>query len=143
MSNHKFNVICDYITARSAAVEEAYQHIITKIIESLRSLENPSMRTHIQIEQTDDFSYQFLSPIVYTKLSSDHQTIHFAKDLELSSYLGMENYIKLNREFFHATMKEHTAIDIEDCLEEYEFWFSEFEDALLHPNAIITNEDLS
>ena len=143
MSNHEFHSVCDYVTARSTAVEQAYQQIITKIIESLRSLENPSMRTHIQIEQTDDFSHQFLSPIAYIKLSSDHQTIHFAKDLELSSYLGMERYIKLNREFFRATMKENTEIDIEDCLDEFQFWFSEFEDALLHPNAIITNEDLS
>lgn len=143
MSNHEFNSVCEYITARSTAVEQAYQQITITIIESLRSLENPSMRTHIQIEKTDDFLHQFLSPIAYIKLSVDHQTIYFAKDLELSSYLGMDGYIKLNREFFRATMKENTEIDIEDCLEEYQFWFSEFEDALLNPNAIITNEDLS
>lgn len=143
MANHKFNSVCDYVTAHSAVVEQAYQQIVARIIECLRSIENPSMRLHIQIEQTDDFSHQFLSPIAYIKISSDYQTIYFAKDLELSSYLGMENYIKLNREFFRATMNENTAINIEDCLEEYQFWFSEFEDALLNPNAIITNEDLS
>lgn len=141
MANHEFDSVCEYITARSTAVEEAYQYIIAKIIESLRSLKNPSMRAHIQFEQNDDFSSQFLSPIAFVKLSADHQTIYFAKDLELSSYLGMENYIKLNREFFRATMKECTEIDIEDCLDEYQFWFSEFEEALLNPNAIITNED--
>ena len=141
MSTEPIDSVCDYITARSTAVETAYQQIISHIKETLRTLENPSMRTHIQLEQTDDFSHQFLSSIAFIKLSSDHQTIHFAKDLELSSYLGMDEYIKLNREIFRATMKQNTAIDIEDCLVEYQFWYSEFEDALLLPNAIITIED--
>jgi len=143
MPTEPISSVCDFITDRSAAVEQAYQQIISQIKKVLKSLENPLMQTHIQIEHTDDFSHQFLSLIAFVKLSSDHQTIHFAIDLELSDYLGMQDYIKLNREIFRATMKEHTAIYIEDCLEEYQFWYSEFEEALAHTNAIITIEDPS
>lgn len=141
MANHESNLVWKDFTARTATIQKAYERIIDQVIKVLRSLENQRVKTHVRIEDTDDFAHQFLSTIMHLKLSSDMQTISFAVDLELKSYLGSTAYTNLIRSVYRATMSEFTDLNIEDCLQEYQYWYSEYETAMENPYARITTED--
>lgn len=130
MSNQHIDSIAYDDERRSHAVTKAYYSILQQITTIVESSEPELMRAYIQLENVDGYKHQFLSPIIHLRLSEDLQTLSFAKDLELKPYIGRKHYHNLYRIIFDATKKENTEIDIEDCLDEVDYYFSDYEDAL-------------
>jgi hypothetical protein len=121
----------------TCAVKKAYFQIIGEVSQLIKSFEISHLETLIVLSNQDSFKEQFLSPFIHIRLSNDLTKISFAIDLELSNFLGAIDYIKLIRVIFQETSREKSSILIEDCLEQVEYFYADFEDALVHENAII------
>jgi hypothetical protein len=118
-------------------VKKAYFQIIGEVAQLIKSFKTIHLESLIILSNQDDFKEQLLSPFIHLRLSNDLTKISFAIDLELSNFLGAVDYIKLIRIIFQKTSDEKSPVPIEDCLEQFEYFYSDFEEALEHESAII------
>jgi hypothetical protein len=137
MSSSIKNSICNDGNEYTCAVKKAYFQIIGEVAQLIKSFKTIHLESLIILSNQDDFKEQLLSPFIHLRLSNDHTKISFAIDLELSNFLEAVDYIKLMRIIFQATSDEKSPVPIEDCLEQFEYFYSDFEEALEHESAII------
>ena len=135
MIDFESNFLCEDMNLRGQEVKKAYHKIIEQILPIVDTAKSEIMRRCIIIENSNGYAHQFLSPLMHLRLTKDLQWIAFAKDLELKPYFGVHEYHNLYRIIFEATKRENTSVNIEDCLDEYEYFYSDFEDALELPDA--------
>jgi hypothetical protein len=137
MSIPQTNFISQDGNEYTCAVKKAYFQIIGEIAQLIKSFKTIHLESIIVLSDQDNFKEQFLSPFIHIRLSDDLTKISFAIDLELSNFLGAIDYIRLIRIIFQATSKDRSPILIEDCIEQFEYLYSDFEEVLEHEDAII------
>lgn len=111
------------------SVESTYHLIIEKISSVISQVPSEDMRKALVPPESDVYSHSLLSPLILLRLSKDKQMIGFAIDLELKDYLGRQQYHKLFRILYECT---HLT---QDCLDQFEYCYSEYEEALDNPYA--------
>jgi hypothetical protein len=126
MSDSSQNSISNDGNEHTCAVKSAYFKIIREISQLIKSFKVSHLETIIILSNQGDFKEQFLSPFIHLRLSDDLTKISFAIDLELSEFLGAVDYIKLIRIIFQETSGD----SIEDCLEQFEYFYSDYEEAI-------------
>jgi hypothetical protein len=118
------------INMSNPSVTLAYQEIVRRVSDIITQVPSKDMRRIIILPETNLYSHSLLSPLIMLKLSLDKQVISFAIDLELKDYLGREQYHSLFRVIYECTTL------YPECLDQMEYWHTDFEEALDNPNAI-------
>lgn len=111
-------------------VEQAYYQIVRQVSNIISQVHSEDMRKHLIFVESNLYSHRLLSPLIMLRLSKDKQVIGFAIDLELKDYLGRHKYHSLFRIIYESTQ------EIPDCLDQFEYWYSDYEEALNNPYAI-------
>jgi len=105
------------------SVREAYYTIYRKAKQLLATLQREEMRYSLEredrVSKPNTIVHEFINPLLYLRLETDKANtliIHFG----IEQVLANNQYSQLTaifiRELFRLTAKEHTAINIEQCV---------------------------
>lgn len=124
----------DEMLLHNEIIKAAYYSITTKIISLFKKFIIPELRTRIEVQHIPELDpdlriHELLTPYLYLSLSISPQgcyLIYFARNLETPGYIGHHNYIRLSRIIYEETGANTTITNIENCLEEYGFNLSKY-----------------
>jgi hypothetical protein len=124
--------------SRNHEIQKAYFKILQQLNELSKSFPTDSLRTRIEIDHkqnpnSDYEVYQLLTPCLSLELNADPKGsfyIAYALNDSATRYLGQPLFTKLVRIIYHNTNSVVTAINIEDCLEYFPYYYEVYYDAL-------------
>lgn len=122
----------DVVQAKNAIVRKAYYAIITEIKQLLKHYPTEQLRTYIEATGyclIGCGEHSLYSPLLHISLGelNDELIISFAKNLEVKSYVGFRLDNTLIRCIYKYTDAGATDINIEDCVEEYEYGYRNYQ----------------